>query len=218
MGRHSLLATLLLSTLASTPLVRAGDFVGIPDQEFATYYRSQHESQWCWASCIEMALGYEGIELPQETIVTRTLGGRVNLGGLPRDIVASATGVFLTRAGAPTRVAGEYVSGSPAPDTLYARLTRHEPVIILYKRDDGSGHAVVLTGMDVAMDPVRGISVDTLHVYDPSPRVAVEAAPGFRIYPAGDVEGGLTLATDTIDGIVLINRMQPPMATALAAR
>ncbi len=218
MGRHPVLATLLLLAMIPCRMAAAGDFVGIPDREFARHYRVQHASQWCWASCIEMALAYEGIELPQEAIVSRTLGGPVNLGGLPADIVASATGTFPTFTGSQARVSSEFVSGSPQPDTLYARLNRHEPVIILYKRDDGSGHAVVLTGMDVAVDPVQGISVDTLHVYDPSPQADATAEPGFCVYPASEADGRLALASDAIDGIVLINRASLDEAPASAAR
>ena len=48
----------------ATPL-KAGQFVGIPDHEFASHYRAQRASEWCWASCVEMALSYEGIDLPQ---------------------------------------------------------------------------------------------------------------------------------------------------------
>ena len=106
MDRCRQLATPLLAIvlLAAAPTL-AGDFVGIADWEFASHYRAQRATEWCWASCVEMALSWEGIAVSQESIVAGCLGKNVNLGGEPADMVASTNGIFRTETGAAVLVA-----------------------------------------------------------------------------------------------------------------
>ncbi len=49
------------------------DFVGIDDDDFRPHYTAQKETMWCWASSAEMVLSYEGVDLPQEAIVTKVV-------------------------------------------------------------------------------------------------------------------------------------------------
>ncbi|MFN2370923.1 MAG: hypothetical protein ABR506_07180 [Candidatus Krumholzibacteriia bacterium] len=209
--------TLLLG-LGAAGAVPAGEFVGIPDQEFATYFRAQRASEWCWASCIEMAMAFAGIDLPQEQVVARTLGVGVNLGGKPADMVNGATGLFRALDGAPIRMAGRHLGGSPSADVLYNHLLRRSPAILLYKRSDGTGHAVLLTGMSVTIDPEHGVMVHSLHVFDPSlgdgaqavitemPAAAVEPDPlgPQRNYAAVAGHGGVAIGSAPIDAVVLL--------------
>jgi hypothetical protein len=214
-----ILATLtLLVSLGTAGAVLAGEFVGIPDQEFATYFRAQRASEWCWASCIEMAMAFAGIDLPQEQVVERTLGDRVNLGGKPTDMVTATNGLFHARDGAPILMAGHFLGGAPSPGVLYNHLQRRSPAILLYKRSDGHGHAVLLTGMRVTIDPEHGVVVQGLHVFDPSlgggeqavitemPEVVVEPDPlgPLRIYAAVADHGGVVIDSAPIDGVVLL--------------
>lgn len=209
--------TLLLG-LGTAGAVPAGEFVGIPDQEFATYFRAQRASEWCWASCIEMAMAFAGIDLPQEQVVARTLGVGVNLGGKPADMVTAATGLFRALDGAPIRMTGRYLGGSPSAGVLYNHLQRRSPAILLYKRSDGYGHAVLLTGMSVTIDPEHGVMVHSLHVFDPSlgggaqavitgmPEAAVEPDPlgPLRSYAAVADHGAVAIGSAPIDGVVLL--------------
>ena len=204
----------------------AQEFVGIPDQEFATYFRAQQASEWCWASCIEMAMAFAGIDLPQDEVVARTLGVGVNLGGKPADMVTAATGLFLALDGVPIRMAGRYLGGSPSPDVLYNHLQRRSPAILLYKRSDGNGHAVLLTGMSVTIDAEHGVKVQKLHVFDPSlgggalaEITGMPAAAGASDpqdpqpnYAAMADHGGVAFGSAPIDGVVLLEstRLERP--------
>jgi hypothetical protein len=218
-GHRRILAWLpLLLAVLFAPL-KAADFVGIPDHEFARHYRAQHASEWCWASCVEMALSYEGVRLPQESIVARSFGSGVNLGGLPEDIVASTSGLFRTESGIEARISGSLVAGAPPPVLLCDQLQRRQPVIMLYKRSDGSGHAVVLTGVEVEQRQSGRIRIAALHVFDPSvgwegqEEEADEGAAArasspehnVRIFRAVSVGGRVATVSGPIDGVVLVD-------------
>jgi hypothetical protein len=220
-----LVAAFLLLGAAAHP----AEFVGIPDEDFVAHYRPQRASMWCWASCIEMALSYEGIELPQETIVTRALGDQVNLGGLPEDLVRSMNGKFRTASGASVLVSGRFVRGAPTSTVLYNQLQRKQPVILLYKGSLPNGHAVVLTGIEVEGDSSRGLVVARMHVFDPflgDGRAAGEALVDWSL--DGDVEilkvyeptmtrSGARIPPGAIDGIVLVDsRVLPPTSGEIA--
>jgi hypothetical protein len=189
--------------LASAP-ARAGDFVGIPDREFAPHYRAQGASMWCWASCVEMALSYAGIELSQEAIVARQQGEGTNIGALPDELVGSTNGLFRKGDGEAALVSGQYLCGAPPPAVLYTHLERHAPGILLYTRSDGQGHAVVLTGIEVAFAAEQGLVVEALHVFDPAVDPTTVGAGCRRLAARIAIDGSVELATGSIDGIVLI--------------
>jgi len=214
MDRLRQLAALVLAIVLLAPgFARAGVFVGIADQEFASHYRPQQATEWCWASCVEMALSWEGIAVSQESIVARCLGGEVNLGGEPDDMVASTNGIFRTTTGEAVLISGQFLRGAPTPTVLYNHLRRRKPVILLYERADGSGHAVLLTGIEVRIDPDDGVFVEQLHVFDPSlgagrPDAAtVDVLVGYRrIYePTETGDGIVMIAPGAIDGVVLVD-------------
>ncbi|MFO7655211.1 MAG: papain-like cysteine protease family protein [Candidatus Krumholzibacteriia bacterium] len=205
---------LLASLLFATVSAGATMFVGIPDEEFAAHYRPQHHTNWCWASCIEMVLSYEGIELPQASIVARTMGGDVNLGGLPDDLLHSTNGLFEAMSGESVLVSGQFVPGAPATTVLYNHLQRRKPVILLYNSGDDSGHAVVLTGIETEIDPERGVRVKRLHVFDPAlgsagaegGRMATTGDPTeiSRLYRPRQTEDGVIIPPGRIDGVIFV--------------
>jgi hypothetical protein len=196
---------------------RAGEFVGIPAREFAAHYRVQERSQWCWASCVEMALAHAGVPVTQERIVRRVMGRDVDLGALPGELVAAATGVFQRPDGATVRLEGRYLAGTPPAEVLHDHLGGGEPAILLCTRPDGRGHAVVLGGLEVARDQDGGLAIAALHVYDPEAPAASATPPGNDRHPdprarrlatrAGD--GGLATTLGTIDGVVLVRGARP---------
>src|SRR5690242_14048954 len=47
----------------------------------------QHQSEWCWAACLEMVFRYYGFHVSQQQIVQETWGTIVNLPGSPQQIM-----------------------------------------------------------------------------------------------------------------------------------
>jgi hypothetical protein len=206
MDRSPLATTLRLLVpllLVSAP-GRAGEFVGIPDGEFVPHYRAQGASMWCWASCVEMVFSYAGIELDQEAIVAREQGAGTNIGALPEELVGSINGLFPTGDGTMALISGEYLCGAPPPTVLFNHLERRVPAILLYTRGDGRGHAVVLTGIEVAIDAEQGLLIEALHVFDPAADAANDAVECRRIAARIASDGNVAPATGAIDAIVLI--------------
>ncbi len=201
---------------------RAGEFVGIPDRDFATHFRAQERSQWCWAACVEMALAHVGVPVAQERIVRRVMGQSMDLGALPGELVAAATGVFQRPDGATVRLVGRYLAGMPPADVLRDHLRRREPAILLSTRPDGRGHAVVLGGLEVARDQAGELVIEALHVYDPEApadpdlRPAADPRSGAtgRRLAARATDGGLATELGAIDGVVLVRRAHPPPTAA----
>lgn len=71
--------------------------VGISQAAFNSHYPIQQTPTWCWASSAEMVLSYEGINIPQDTIVTKVKGAPISGGGNPYEIVKATNGVFTDR-------------------------------------------------------------------------------------------------------------------------
>lgn len=193
------------------PAAAADQFVGIPAGEFADHYRPQRAARWCWASCLEMALSYAGIAVPQEELVARGGDRSGRLGALPSDVIRSANGLFETTCGVPALVSGQFVAGAPPAAVLYNHLRRRAPAILLYERDQGDGHAVLVTGIEVASDPEHGITVTSLHVFDPSlgaadlGGLAADGRAYRRVFAVAPGTEGVGISRGRVDGVVLLD-------------
>ncbi|MCA8973297.1 MAG: C39 family peptidase [Planctomycetes bacterium] len=153
----------------------ATEFVGIKLGDFQSHYRAQQQSMWCWASCAEMVLSYESINLPQEAIVNAIKGFGVpgftpNQGGNPVEMIRSTNHFIKTQDGDTAVVSGQFVAGAPLPNVIYNHLKRKKPFILTYQSGPWMGHAVVVHGMDIHVDEDRAgqeIEPVVLHVADP---------------------------------------------------
>lgn len=142
------------------------EFVGIRKEDFDSHYRPQVGPMWCWASCAEMVLSFQGIKLPQDEIVTRIKGFKVNAGGNPMEMIASTNGIFQDTSGRDIVVSGQFVMGAPLPTVLYNHLKRKKPVVLTYQAGPLFGHAVVLTGIDASTGGGQ-VRITKFYVFDP---------------------------------------------------
>jgi hypothetical protein len=159
--------TLIVGCLFS--INASAEFVGIPREEFRPHYTPQLESNWCWASSVAMVLSYQGVNVPQQEVVTFIRSGLVNQTAQPEEI-HKAVNVVLQKEidGVPSRIvmSGQLVVGVPYPTTLYNQLKQKKPVIMTYV-GPGFGHAVVVTGIDATFDNNNMLHVERVYVFDP---------------------------------------------------
>ena len=122
----------------------------------------QHQSQWCWAACIEMVFRYYGFEIPQVEIVRQTWGDIVNLPGNPMQILGNLNRVWTDRNGRNFRVYGDVSTANVV--TAAQDLAADMPLII-----GTMGHAMVLTSLVYLRDRMGQGSVLSAIVRDPWP-------------------------------------------------
>jgi hypothetical protein len=89
---------------------------------------TQHESQWCWAACIEMIFRYYGFDIAQEQVVQETWGAVLNTpAGLPQ-IMGALNRVWVDARGYRLRVSSDVSTANPA--TAAQDLAQDMPLII----------------------------------------------------------------------------------------
>jgi Papain-like cysteine protease AvrRpt2 len=134
----------------------------------------QHESEWCWAACLEMILKSRWSDAPSQCELA---GDAFDVEGCCR----SPADRLCNRPLPVWRIAGELANyGIPyvfhesrvSEERLVEEVTRNRPVLLGLQFDwsDGgtSGHAVLVVGWDenqdgrflIVHDPARGIGSD----------------------------------------------------------
>lgn len=122
----------------------------------------QHQSQWCWAACIEMVFRYYGYSVSQERIVRETWGQIVNLPGQPDQILQNLNRLWKDDFGRVFSVSGDVYSAEPV--TAAQDLSNDMPLII-----GTMGHAMVLTSLEYFRDQYARGQVTKAIVRDPWP-------------------------------------------------
>ena len=122
----------------------------------------QHNTQWCWAACIEMVFKYYGFHVPQEAIVQQTWGQIVNLPGQPNHILANLNRPWIDSNNNRFRVTGDSYSANPI--TAAQDLANNMPLII-----GTMGHAMVLTSLQYTRSRWGNGNVTAAIVRDPWP-------------------------------------------------
>lgn len=193
-------------------------FVGIPREEFQPFYSPQMEANWCWASSASMVMAYQGVPIPQINIVQHIKSVVVDATASEAEIVRAVNHVFnYTVDGSPAKIvmSGTYIPGAPHPLVLYNQLKQKKPVIMMYRRPDGGGHAVVVTGINATQLPA-GILVDQLHVFEPFAYRSTPFGPQFdaalryKNYSLYGMPYGMTLRQGGMEvglimGMILMN-------------
>ncbi|MBL8880919.1 MAG: C39 family peptidase [Phycisphaerales bacterium] len=145
--------------------------IGFRTDEVNQFAAIQKGTQWCWAACIQMALGSQGISVSQEDIVRRTYGCDP-FGRLP-DWSASDQAITANLNGWAHRVDGKRVTvraqqflGAPPPNVIVNELTNRRPIILAYKTSPFMGHVVLCTAATVVQGP-QGASLNSVIIRDP---------------------------------------------------
>ncbi len=141
--------------------------VGVQYYEFFPHYRVQKTMMWCWASCAEMVLSYEGIYLSQEAIVTRVKGAPFVAGGNPYEMIKSTNFIINDINNNAVVISGQFVVGAPYNTVLYNQLKHKRPVILTYSSGTWVGHAIVLTGIDYTVNRDFTITINRFYAFDP---------------------------------------------------
>ena len=139
-------------------------------QAVTAVYDPQHQSEWCWAACIEMLLALHGHTLTQQAIVAATYGAVVNMPAMTgATITALLNRNWIDSSGHPfhSQVTALYdaqagVAGLPNA-IVVNELTNDRPLIV-----GAGGHAMLLTAVDYKPSPV-GPYVLAAGVFDPWP-------------------------------------------------
>ncbi len=158
---------IFLSVLLAIASLSSAAYVGMTDSEFTPHYRRQENTNWCWAACAEMALSSSGVNIPQTTLVQVANNGNIsNAPGFPPQMIMLTNNLFTQPAGHAAVVSGQMVQGAIIPTVLYNHLKRKKPVIIEYNYGGGTGHAIVLIGMDYEIVN-HMILIKTMYIFDP---------------------------------------------------
>lgn len=176
--RRQVLSAMLL-VLLSAAAIHAGQetqrtrTASVDLKRFSYVDVDQRASQWCWAACIEMVLGYHGVRVEQEAIVARSYGtdpyGNLpNWAGNEALIARNLTGEGEDLRGRRFDVRCSYVHGAPAPQALIRELEAGRPVILGYRSGPTTRHAVVCTSVKYVPSE-RGPIITRIGVHDPWP-------------------------------------------------
>jgi hypothetical protein len=122
----------------------------------------QHQSEWCWAACIETVFRYYGHAVPQERIVQETWGQIVNMPGQPLQIVQDLNRKWTDNDGDDFRVEGDVLTANVL--TAAQDLSQNMPLII-----GTMGHAMMLTSLRYVRDSFGNGRVTAAIVRDPWP-------------------------------------------------
>ncbi|MGE0487726.1 MAG: papain-like cysteine protease family protein [Vulcanimicrobiota bacterium] len=141
--------------------------VGIPTDEFVASARPQdlgrqQRSNWCWAACIQMVMGFHGIPSQQAAIVASTFGAPIDRPGRPLEILANLNGLAVDANGRPAAVSTDSTHLDDA--TIVADLAQRRPLIVGL-----TGHAYVMTGAYFHRDQFGNPVIDGVVLRDPWP-------------------------------------------------
>ncbi len=125
--------------------------VGVLTNEFNFDYAEQHNSQWCWAACIQMILNYYNVDITQYDIVYRTYGMNPigELPNWPGSILAvhqNLNNWNIDNDGNFYTVMATQHNGAPVQVYLINELKEKRPVLIGY-----NSHAVLITACSYIM-------------------------------------------------------------------
>jgi hypothetical protein len=143
------------------------EFIGIADDKFRPHFHAQQSRNWCWASCAEMILSYQGINLPQGSIVQRVKGATIDAPANYTEISTLINSVFIDSSGKLVVTSGQFVPGAPSPNVIYNYLKQGRPIILSYATGPFSNHDVILTGIEANVT-FLGVAITKLHVFDPN--------------------------------------------------
>lgn len=162
--------------------------VGIPTDEFEPTARPQdlgrqQQSNWCWAACIQMVLGFHGVPVQQAALATRTFGLPVDRPARPAEILANLNGLVADARGRVTAVQADPVH-LDLP-TVLNDLAQRRPLIV-----GMTGHAYVMTGAVFHMDGLGRPVLDRVILRNPWP-----GSPSREEFSAGEFQRRLQFAT-----------------------
>ena len=168
-----------------------------------------------------MVLSHQGVNLPADAIVEKIKGYKADQTGNHVEMIKATNGIFKDVNDNNVIVSGQMVLGAPISTVLYTSLKNQKPIILLYQNGPQIGHAVVITGAEIDVNPVtEKVNVLKWHIFDPYSyhRVPDFTQPkGFRLiedekliqkeyHPRKDfndrihVEAGLVTAVIIIEG------------------
>lgn len=178
----------LIVLLSSAP-VYGGELIyaGIPEDTVKQLQIQQKQSNWCWATSIQMVLNLYGIDVTQEQIVDKTHGrdsmNRLfNATGTVKDITANLNHAGIDKAGMSYSVQSSGNWGAPTPSVLLHELTNGRPVIAGYQAGKKNAHAVVITGVWYEKSP-KGPVIQYIETQDPYQTQIYAESPGRVTYP-----------------------------------
>ena len=145
---------------------------GIPSNEFEFYTVAkiagrQRCPEWCWAASSQMILNYHGLYVSQEQIVTKIFGSLECSPGTEEDIAEALSGWAPDASG---RYSEIYCSTGVSSASEFVNLLAYKwPLLVCLNNPDGSGHALVMTGIYYSVDQFNNPIVDKVVLRDPWP-------------------------------------------------
>jgi hypothetical protein len=142
---------------------------GIPTLSFyqVALWGQQRCPEWCWAASCQMVLNYYGLPVSQEQIVERIYGQLICDPANDQQILQALSGWAPNYSGGTSTVYSEDGLGSISD--LVTNLAYYKPLIVAMNNPDGSGHAMVLTGIRYSVDQFNNIIPISVVLRDPWP-------------------------------------------------
>jgi hypothetical protein len=182
---RALVTDFFTKAIAGRPVTDGSVYIGIPQKLVDTlmdpqFTGRQKESNWCWAACVQMIAKFNNVDYAQESVVKAAKGYAVNQGGNIFDFIQALTKEGRQDNGQPIQLQPKFTT--QFIDLLHDLDNSHPMIACLSLPGQGTGHAVVLTGIDIPVlsDGKPDIDKITFTVRDPAPQ-----APSLVRVPCG---------------------------------
>jgi len=123
--------------------------------------------EWCWAASCQMILNYHGLYVTQEQIVNKIFGSLECQPGSDVDIMGALTGWAPDARGRYSEIYSQ--QGISSASEIVTNLAYKWPLLVCLSNGDGSGHALVMTGIYYYVDPYNNPIVEKVVLRDPWP-------------------------------------------------
>ena len=132
-------------------------------------FGKQRESQWCWATCLQMALNFYGVNETQESIVEKVYGTLINLGGSRTDIDIGVSGSQLTLSQHSAFMVRTLDLEFKERNIIDSLRNAH-PIVLGMKNEnpDVTGHDYLIVGANMRYRSDAELEILSLKVINPS--------------------------------------------------
>ena len=137
--------------------------VGLESQVMNVMAKEQHQTQWCWAACIQMIMTYYSHPVTQERIVLETWGNIANMPAAEEQILEALNREWVDEHGQEFYTTASAYATDVA--TAVQQLQLDRPLII-----GTNHHAMLLTALSFTRDDLQSrFIVHDARVRDPWP-------------------------------------------------
>jgi Papain-like cysteine protease AvrRpt2 len=139
---------------------------GIALERIRHFNARQALPHWCWAADVQMILAYYGIHARQDEIVARLFGAPIDIPGSPQAILAALSARAFADG---CSLLVESTARVDNPHELLDDLINDRPLLVGLQREQGTGHAYVLSAVTYSVNFWGAPVFHTVILHDPWP-------------------------------------------------